>query len=73
MCFNDAEISNVNVVFCLTEEGGGDPVLLKGESVVVVGASARRGHLLVDHQGHTYHVPFQYMELKPSGQPGVNI
>ncbi|XP_063858660.1 unconventional myosin-IXb-like isoform X1 [Scylla paramamosain] len=55
------------------EEGGGDSVLLKGESVVVVGASSRRGHLLVDHQGHSFHVPFQYMELKPSAQPGVNI
>lgn len=56
------------------EDGGGaETVLLKGESVLVVGASPRRGHLLVDHQGHSVHVPFQYMELKPSAQPGVNI
>ncbi|XP_064106085.1 unconventional myosin-IXb-like isoform X2 [Macrobrachium nipponense] len=55
------------------EDGGGETVLMKGESVVVIGASPRRGHLLVDHQGHSVHVPFQYMELKPSAQPGVNI
>ncbi|XP_045609513.1 unconventional myosin-Vb-like [Procambarus clarkii] len=55
------------------DEGGSDTVLLKGESVVVAGASPRRGHLLVEHQGHSFHVPFQYMELKPSAQPGVNI
>ncbi|XP_063587287.1 unconventional myosin-IXb-like [Penaeus indicus] len=56
------------------EDGGGaETVLLKGESVLVVGASPRRGHLLVEHQGHSVHVPFQYMELKPSAQPGVNI
>lgn len=52
----------------------GDPiadgtVLRKGETVVVVGASHRRGHLIVEHKQCTLHVPFQYLELKQS----VNI
>ncbi|KAH8334203.1 hypothetical protein KR059_007456, partial [Drosophila kikkawai] len=37
--------------------------LKKGEAVTVVGASTGRGHLLVEHRGQSYHVPFQYMEL----------
>ncbi|XP_030561790.1 unconventional myosin-X isoform X1 [Drosophila novamexicana] len=40
--------------------------LKKGDTVTVVGASSGRGHLVVEHKGQTYHVPFQYMEL--SGQ-----
>lgn len=52
------------------EDGGGDgPVLAKGETVLVVGASHRRGHLIVEHKHCTLHVPFQYLELKQS----VNI
>lgn len=45
------------------------PVLLKGESVLVVGASTRRGHLVVEHKHCTLHVPFQFLELKQ----GANI
>ncbi|XP_075149902.1 unconventional myosin-IXb-like dachs isoform X2 [Haematobia irritans] len=37
--------------------------LKKGESVNVVGASSCRGHLIVEHKGQNFHVPFQYMEL----------
>lgn len=37
--------------------------LRKGDSVIVVGASHRRGHLLVDSNGITLHVPFQFLEL----------
>ncbi|XP_032584952.1 unconventional myosin-Va isoform X2 [Drosophila mojavensis] len=37
--------------------------LKKGDTVTVVGASSARGHLIVEHKGQTYHVPFQYMEL----------
>ncbi|KAF5298984.1 hypothetical protein FQA39_LY11616 [Lamprigera yunnana] len=45
--------------------GGGDgAVLLKGEPVLVVGASPKRGHLIVEHKHCTLHVPFQYLELK---------
>lgn len=52
------------------EDGEGTvPILLKGESVLVVGASHRRGHLIVEHKHCTLHVPFQYLELKQS----VNI
>lgn len=52
------------------EDGGGDgPVLMKGETVLVVGASHRRGHLIVEHKHCTLHVPFQFLELKQS----VNI
>ncbi|KAI4484047.1 hypothetical protein M0804_007503 [Polistes exclamans] len=46
------------------EEGEGEVVLLKGETVLVVGASPRRGHLLVEHNNTTLHVPYQFMELK---------
>ncbi|KAH8335221.1 hypothetical protein KR067_004107, partial [Drosophila pandora] len=46
------------------EEGQTDTQhLKKGETVTVVGASTGRGHLLVEHKGQSYHVPFQYMEL----------
>ncbi|XP_017780333.1 PREDICTED: unconventional myosin-IXa isoform X2 [Nicrophorus vespilloides] len=45
------------------------PVLIKGETVLVVGASHRRGHLVVEHKHCTLHVPFQFLELKQS----VNI
>ncbi|XP_017883806.2 unconventional myosin-IXb isoform X1 [Ceratina calcarata] len=47
------------------EEGEGEVVLLKGETVLVVGASPRRGHLMVEHNNTTLHVPYQFMELKP--------
>ncbi|XP_046398448.1 unconventional myosin-Ia [Ischnura elegans] len=62
--------------------GNGDvtgSTLHKGESVVVIGASPRRGHLLVEHNTCTLHVPYQYLELKAAvgaGQAqaaGVNI
>lgn len=46
------------------EDGSGE-VLLKGEKVLVVGASHRRGHLVVEHKSATLHVPFQFLELKP--------
>lgn len=47
--------------------------LRKGENVTVVGASHRRGHLIVQHKGVTFHVPFQYMELVKSVPGPVNI
>ncbi|XP_046478520.1 unconventional myosin-Va isoform X1 [Neodiprion pinetum] len=47
------------------EGGDGEIMLYKGETVIVVGASSRRGHLLVEHNGSTLHVPYQFMELKP--------
>uniref|UniRef100_T1IKQ6 Myosin motor domain-containing protein n=1 Tax=Strigamia maritima TaxID=126957 RepID=T1IKQ6_STRMM len=53
-------------------DGIEDKCLPKGEAVTVVGASPRRGHLLVDHNNHTHHVPYQFMELK-TATSGVDI
>ncbi|GFS87283.1 myosin-I heavy chain [Trichonephila clavipes] len=53
------------------EDNSGEVTLHKGETVMVVRASARRGHLVVEHKNHTIHVPYQFLELKPS--EGVNI
>ncbi|XP_075226131.1 unconventional myosin-IXb-like dachs [Lycorma delicatula] len=47
------------------EDGSGEVTLLKGDTVVVVGASPRRGYLIVEHSNHNLHVPFQFLELKP--------
>lgn len=44
--------------------GEGEVILLKGETVFVIGASPRRGHLLVEHSNTTLDVPYQFMELK---------
>ncbi|XP_022256115.1 unconventional myosin-Va-like [Limulus polyphemus] len=46
------------------EDGSGEVQMAKGETVVVLGASERRGHLVVDHKNHKIHVPYQYLELK---------
>ncbi|CAH1155682.1 unnamed protein product [Phaedon cochleariae] len=51
------------------ENNGEGSVLHKGETVLVIGASHRRGHLIVEHENCNLHVPFQFMELKQS----VNI
>ncbi|XP_058058958.1 unconventional myosin-Ia [Anopheles bellator] len=45
--------------------------LRKGEAVTVTGASHRRGHLIVEHNGISLHVPFQYMELVKTVVPGT--
>ena len=36
----------------------------KGETVVVIGASPRRGHLVVEKRNHTIHVPHSHLELR---------
>jgi hypothetical protein len=41
-----------------------DVTLLRGETVVVIGASPKRGHLVVERRNHTVHVPYQYLEIK---------
>ncbi|XP_037074350.1 myosin-I heavy chain-like [Pollicipes pollicipes] len=51
------------------DDDGGEVTLLKGDTVLVVGASSRRGHLLVECAGQTVHVPHQYMELKSPTRP----
>ncbi|XP_016979643.1 unconventional myosin-IXb isoform X1 [Drosophila rhopaloa] len=53
------------------EEGQSEALQLKkGEAVTVVSASTGRGHLLVEHKGQSFHVPFQYMELMTSESAG---
>ena len=39
-------------------------ILQAGESVLVLGASTIRGHLVVERNNHTIHVPHQYLELR---------
>ena len=55
----------VSMCFILEDE----ITLYKGESVLVVGASTRRGHLVVDHNNCNVHVPYQYLEFKHPGHP----
>ncbi|KAK6632528.1 hypothetical protein RUM43_013296 [Polyplax serrata] len=45
-------------------EGTNEPSLSQGATVLVLGASPRRGHLLVANNNTTLHVPFQFLELK---------
>ena len=52
--------SNFTSNFTLDEE----MILQAGESVLVLGASTRRGHLVVERNNHTIHVPYQYLELR---------
>lgn len=53
-----------------SEDLNSDLRLMKGETVLVIGASPKRGHLLVEYVSQQFHVPFQYMELKPGTAPG---
>jgi len=46
------------------EDESSEVFLTKGDSVIVIGNSQRRGYLVVEKQNHTIHVPFQYLELK---------
>lgn len=50
-------------------EGSHELILHKGDAVLVVGASPRRGHLVVEHNTTTLHVPYQYMELVKTSTP----
>ena len=59
-------------------ESGSRLQLEKGQRVTVVGASSKRGHLLVEHKDMTLNIPYQFLELIPSsnhlvGDSGVNI
>ena len=38
--------------------------LMRGEQVIVIGHSSLKGHLVVERNNHTIHVPFRYLELK---------
>lgn len=46
------------------EEGISDIILRAGENVIVIGASTRRGHLVVERNNHTIHVPYEFLELR---------
>jgi dachs protein len=49
----------------LTEDGSSNELYLhKGETVIVIGNSPRRGHLVVEKRNHTIHIPFHCLELK---------
>ena len=58
-------LQNDTKFFFVISEGTNDPALIQGDTVLVLGASPRRGHLLVAHNNTSLHVPFQFLELKP--------
>jgi dachs protein len=39
-------------------------VLFKGETIIAIGHSPKKGHLVVEKYNHTLHVPYRYLELK---------
>ena len=45
---------------------------MKGENIVVIGASHQRGHLIVEKRNHTFHVPFHLLDSKPLVQ-GIGL
>jgi len=47
-----------------SDEGTSDVVLMKGETVIVIGSSPRRGYLVVEKRNHTIHVPYTLLALK---------
>lgn len=55
----------VTIFFIFPDNGKGDIVLLKGDPIVVLGVSTRRGHLIVEKMNQTLHVPFHYLEMGP--------
>ncbi|GAB6022561.1 Myosin 10A, isoform D, variant 2 [Chamberlinius hualienensis] len=50
-----------------TDESNPEVHLLKGDVVMVVGTSPKRGHLIVEHKSFNVHVPYQFMEIKTGG------
>ena len=62
-------MKNVLYYCLIAEDGSGEVQLVKGDQVIVVGASPRRGHLLVEHKNVSLHVPFQFLELVPCVGP----
>ena len=54
----------INFVIFSEDNGGNDVILRQGENVVVIGASTRRGHLVVEKSNHTIHVPYHFLELR---------
>ena len=55
---------NLVHLICPEETGGCEVLLRQGENVVVLGASTKRGHLVVERNNHAIHVPHHYLELR---------
>ena len=53
-----------NEFFSFIEEGTSDVALMKGETVIVIGNSPRRGYLVVEKRNHTIHVPYMLLAMK---------
>ena len=53
-----------NKFFSFIEEGTSDIALMKGETVIVIGNSPRRGYLVVEKRNHTIHVPYMLLAMK---------
>ena len=54
-----------NLIF-FSDMGPSEIRLLKGETVVVIGNSSRKGYLVVERNNHTLHVPYQYLQMRPT-------
>ena len=72
----------INAKFFILVEMGQQPqqsapgtsvTLHRGETVVVIGSSPKRGHLVVERRNHTLHVPFQYLEPRQQPQPQQQV
>ena len=72
--FNNALLSKLHNIFhwyssifldeSCNNQTDGQVFLNRGETVIVIGNSQRRGYLVVEKHNHTMHVPHYYMELK---------
>ena len=58
------ELSLIILSLIFAEEGTSDLALMKGETVIVIGNSPRRGYLVVEKRNHTIHVPYLLLAMK---------
>ena len=63
---NNPKIRIFQKIFLFPDMGHSEVRLLKGETVVVIGNSSRKGYLVVERNNHTLHVPYQYLQMKPT-------
>ena len=59
--YNENYKKKLNAIFF---PGTPEIELMRGEQVIVIGHSSLKGHLVVERNNHTIHVPFRYLELK---------
>ena len=66
--FQIANKSNFEIYYLIffSDMGPSEIRLLKGETVVVIGNSSRKGYLVVERNNHTLHVPYQYLQMRPT-------